>query len=136
MTTRQLTERIERWQRRLSMLGIDQFRIESVTQTDEIPAAKTAIANAGVSVSENYDIVHFYFNTDFVSGASKQTLDETIIHEWLHVAFRDLDNTLSLVRPWMPEATFDMYDDQLFHIRESLIDRLARALYALHAKNC
>jgi hypothetical protein len=128
ITPEQLGERIEAWQRSLESLGVGHFRIVSVTMTDEVPG--WAESHAGVSVSEDYDRVTFFFDNNYVDGATEKQLDETILHEWVHVAMRNLNNATNLARPWMPEATWRTFDENLDHHKETLVDRVARQLYA------
>lgn len=125
----ELAERVEAWQQRLSLLGIAHFRIRAITMTDEVPG--WADSHAGVSVDTDYDTVQFYFDNSYVEGATDKQLDETILHEWVHVAMRDLNNATNLARDWFPQGTWRTYDENLDHHKESLVDRMARQLYAL-----
>jgi hypothetical protein len=56
----------------------------------------------------------------------------TIIHEWLHVAFRDFEAAISACEDWLPTRTFSDFNERLEHEREGLIDRLAVTLFQLH----
>lgn len=129
MTENQLQRRVEQWQSRLALLGVSQWRIESVEIVDETPGGPNA--DATVCTSSKYDSAYFYFARDFIETATPATLDETIIHEWLHVAMRDLDRTLDCVENWMPEQTHTDFDRTVDRAREALIERLARTIYAL-----
>ena len=130
LTTTELAERIEAWQQRLAPLGIAHFRIDAVVTTDDVPGKP--FSHAGVTVATDYDNCTFYFNCDYVDGASAKDLDETILHEWVHVAMRDLNNATNLAREWLPDATWTTFDENLDHHKETLTDRVARALYALY----
>lgn len=127
----ELAERCEEWQQRLSSLGIAHWRIACVTITDNVPSdTASGVSYAGVVIDENYDTLRLYFNADFVEGATAKELDEVILHEFVHVAFRDLNNAIDLAKPWFPEAAWDTYDDNLEHKKESITERFARQLYA------
>jgi hypothetical protein len=128
ITNVQLAERVEEWQQRLSLLGVAHFRIAEVVTTSDVPG--WAESNAGVSVAEDYDTVTFYFDDRYVEGATAKQLDETILHEWVHVAMRDLNNATSLAMPWMPSQTWSTFDRNLDHHKETLVDRVSRQLYA------
>jgi hypothetical protein len=125
----ELAERVEAWQQRLSLLGIAHFRVREIIMTDDVPG--WADAHAGVSVDTDYDSVSFYFDNTYVEGATAKQLDETILHEWCHVAMRDLNNATNLARDWFPQGAWRTYDENLDHHKETLVDRMARQLYAL-----
>jgi hypothetical protein len=128
ITDVELAERIEEWQQRLELLGVAHFRIRAVTMTDDVPG--WADSNAGVSVDVDYDTVTFYFDNRYVEGSTAKQLDETILHEWIHVSMRDLNNATNLAKSWMPEQTWSTFDENLDHHKETLVERLARQLYA------
>lgn len=127
----ELARRVEAWGKRLAPLGVAHFQINHVTITDSVPG-RTGGAVAGAAVSGSYDNVSFYFNCDWLEAVEEKELDETIIHEWLHVAMRDLDSVMEDVEQWMPPATYAMHDERVLHEKEGLIDRMSIALYALH----
>lgn len=127
----ELAERIERWQKVLSPLGIGHFRIESVDIADETPSH--CGANATARLYRHYDSVQFWFTHDFLDDCTEQRLDEVIIHEWLHVAWRDYEDVTDRAgEAWMsPQAAKD-FSESLEHEQEGLIERHARLIYALH----
>lgn len=139
-----LAERVEAWQQKLWQLGVAHWRIKAVTLTDQVP--RQAVRGdsppvAGVIVSSDYDTVHFFFANDYLEELEEgglypdpdRELDETILHEWLHVAMRDFDEQLERVENWMPDATYGDFHDTLNHSREKLVDRLSRQLYSFYA---
>lgn len=130
MTDAQLRKRIEAWQKRLAPLGVAHFRIDEVSITSDVPGK--LFSHAGCSVATDYDSCRFYFNRDYLDGASAAELDEVILHEWVHVAMRDLNNATDLAQEWFPSAAWRTHEEALEHAKESLVDRVARALYALH----
>lgn len=125
-----LAKRVERWQKRLGPLGVAHWRIESVTITDAVPGEPGALA--AVQPSESYDSVRFYFDAEFIDNCNERDLDETILHEWIHVAMRDLDVVIHDVEETLPPAAADFWARSIHHAREGLVDRLARQIYASH----
>ncbi len=125
-----LVRRIEAWQQRLAHLGIGHFRIVAVHLTDETPGGR--YAKAAVQASTDYDTCEFWFALEHLEGCTERDLDETIIHEWLHVAWRDFDGVVDSVEPWMPKATYADFDDRIHHECEGLIERLARSIAAFY----
>jgi hypothetical protein len=133
LTPVQLAERVEAWQKRLEPLGVGHFRIECITLTDDVPGAKMD-SDAGVSVHADYDLVHFYFNNDFVEASSARVLDETILHEWVHVGMRDYDTAVRVARSRFSDSDWETFDRNIDHNKEKTVDRLAKALYALYKR--
>jgi hypothetical protein len=131
LTEVQLAQKVERWQERLRPLGISHWRIDRIIIGDESPSLSRS-ANASAGVSQNYDSVTFFFNGDYVEEAEERELDETIVHEWLHVFMRDLDELQERVEPWMPDATYEGYRDAWSHEREGEVERLARLIVSLY----
>jgi hypothetical protein len=133
MTNREaikLCKRVETWQKRLGPLGLGHFRIEEVQVSEDAPSG--AAANASVHTSSYYDSVAFWFRTDHVEDSSEQRLDETIVHEWLHVAMRDLDASLEGLSDWIPFQTLSLWEERVNHEREGLVDRLARTIVSCY----
>lgn len=89
-------------------------------------------SDAGVSVHADYDLAHFYFNNSFIENTTASELDETILHEWVHVAFRDYDNAVKLSKPWFPDAAWETFDRNIDHHKETIVDRMAKTLYAFY----
>jgi hypothetical protein len=121
---------VEAWQARLGPLGVGHFRVTGVNVVEATPAGPQA--RATVLTHSDYDSAEFWFTKDFLKEADERELAETIIHEWLHVAMRDLDETLELIENWMPPATFEQFDTVLDREREGFIDRLSRTIYEIH----
>lgn len=121
-----LAKRVEYWQKKMPLLGIAHWKIERVTTCDEMPDEGSL---AQVQCSEKYDSCRFWFWNDYLDRATPDDLDQTIIHEWVHVAMRDFDVALQAVEPWMPEATYEDFSYSTNLRREALVDRLARQLY-------
>lgn len=131
ITPVQLAKRVESWGKRLSPLGVAHFDILRVTLGEECPSGNSN-AKASVQVHDLYDNCSFFFNTAELDRMSEDELDMTIIHEWLHVAFRDLEAAVASCEDWLPDRTFSDFEERLNHEREGLVDRLARAMFQLH----
>lgn len=126
-----LAKRVERWQKRLVELGLAHWRITRVTITDRMPNGDHA--DASVQVSNDYDSYHIWFRDDFIVETDAKRLDETIVHELLHVSMRDLDESLENVEEWMPPAGYNDWSRVVNHAREGHVERLARLIVRLHS---
>ena len=127
-----LAKRVEMWQKRLTSLGLGHWRIEGVTIADDPPGYGDA--QAAVQPSDQYDSVRFWFQTEYVENATERELDETILHEWMHVAMRSLDQAIESVEYGLSPAAREVWRDRVQFEREGLVDRLARQIYALHSE--
>ena len=123
ITPIQLAKRVEKWQRALAYLGVGHVRIDRVTITDDMPQGSDA--NAAVWVANHYDRCTFFFRSEYLEEADARSLDETIVHEWVHVAMRDFDSALEVVEEWMPPGTFRDWSERVDHEREGFVERLA-----------
>lgn len=121
-----LAKRVERWQQRLSALGVAHWEIKSVSMVD------LEDAQACVYTSDQYDSCRFYFDHDFLASCDARQLDHAICHEWMHVAMRDLDRFIEQFEHWMPVATYQDFEANLKRLRERHVDNVARALHAAH----
>lgn len=127
ITPTQLARRVEKWQRLLPLLGVGHWRIDSVVICDETPGGPNAKASAGVS--HYYDSVTFWFTHSCLDAVDERGLDETIIHEWLHVVMRDMDAAIGDAEESMAREEKRQWIDRVDHAREGLVERLARQLY-------
>lgn len=129
LTPIQLAKRVEQWQKRLPLLGVGHVTIKCVTLCDETPGGPQA--KATVQSSTHYDEAHFWFTFDFIAECDEAELDQTIIHEWVHVAMRDLDSAIESVDEQLSPAVNEVWTDRLEHEREGLVDKIARQIYHL-----
>ena len=134
ITPIQLAKRVEAWGKRLSALGVAHFEITHITVGHESPSGSSD-AKASVVVHDLYDSCSFFFDQYELDRMDENELDMTIIHEWLHVAFRDWEAAVSACEDWLPARTFEDFEGRLNHEREGLIDRLARAMFQLYSGN-
>lgn len=98
---------------------------------DEVPGGPNS--SASVRTSGYYDSCWMAFKRDELPDTITRGLDETIVHEWLHAAFRDFDDALATACTWMPDATWRDWNDRADHEREGIVERLARLIVALHS---
>ena len=120
----QLAKRVEFWQKQLSGLGVGHWRIEQVSCVNEVPGAQGSLA--GVFPSGQYASATFWFQNEHIDNSTPREVDETIVHEWLHVVMRDLDAALDSVDEHLAPAVEEMWKSRVTHEREALVDMLAR----------
>lgn len=131
ITARQLAKRVETWKKRLDYLGLEHWRIDSVGIVEEVPDAPNSVAC--VQTAHLYDNFRVWFQADYVENADEDDLDETIIHELVHVAMRGLDRTYEQVEDWMPKHTYTDFMVSVGLEREAFVERITRTIYKLHA---
>lgn len=126
-----LAKRIEAWQKRLEPLGVGHWRIDSVT----VEESDMATNDASVTPSWRYDSCRFWFRQDYVDNATDRDLDETIVHEWLHVAMRDLDSAIESAEEQFSPAAREVWETRMVHEREAFIEHLARTIVTMYNIN-
>lgn len=133
ITPIQLAKRVEKWGKTLATLSVAHFEFELSISNEKPDSAGNKYPQASVLIDPQYDKAWFWFYEDYLDCCTEDQLDQTIIHEWLHVAMRDFDFTMDLVETWMPEATYDSWEQTVTHEREGLVERLATTLFQLYA---
>lgn len=131
ITQEQLTKRVAFWQKRLAPLGIGHFDAEYVGIVLETPAGPDAAAASFISTS--YDVVRMWYKAEFLDDCEKEQLDQLIIHEWVHVALRDLVRTHDILHRYLPPASLEDFEDRVLHEQEKVIDRIANALLSAYS---
>lgn len=126
----QVAKRVHFWQKELASLGIGHWRIESVSCVDEVPGSPGALA--AVAPSSSYASVTFWFKNDHVEDSNPRELDESIVHEWIHIVMRDLDVAIESVDDQLSRSVYELWNDRVTHERETLVDMLARDIVARH----
>lgn len=129
MTLATLTKRVLYWQQKLSPLGVGHWRVEVkiVAEPQGKPSSKACVKS-----SQLYDTCWMEFAADELAIATARDIDETIIHEWLHVAFRDFDHAVREgIYSYFPSPAEDAWEARVDHEREGVVDRLARTLISL-----
>lgn len=129
----ELHQRVEWWQERLLLLGVRHFRIEAV-ELNEAPQGRRT-ATAGVNIDSSYDSCNFQFHIEQFTELTPREMDEVIVHEWLHVAFRDMTHAIGLIDDHLSNSVQDIWDDAVDHAEETLIDRIARQIVFLVHSN-
>jgi hypothetical protein len=127
-----LAKRVEFWQHRLAALGLGHWRIGrvSIVSQDDMPGDRRA--KASVQCEPVYDTCDFWFEYSFLEGATEKEVDEVILHEWVHVFMRDLDQAVESIENALSPGVGEQWEDWVDHEREGLVDRMARQFYALY----
>ena len=118
-----LAQRVAYWQKRLAPLGIGHWKVESVNIADETPSGPGALAT--VHVANDYDVCSFWFTHKALDESTAEELDQTIIHEWMHVVMRGFDQAVEAVEDHLSFPVRAVWEDRVQHEREGLVDRLA-----------
>lgn len=128
MTAAKLQARVEFWQKRLAPLGLQHWRF-TVEVVDE--AGGEPNNNAAVSYSLRYDSAIIQFAREFLADpdTNEQTIDESILHELMHVVMRDYGQAIDSIETHLAPPAKAVWHDQLHHELEGVVERLARALY-------
>jgi hypothetical protein len=130
ITQRQLKRRVQEWQEYLPLLGVAHWQIslEIVEAPDGNPGS-----NACVRPHEDYDYAHMEFRQAFLEEQdSWDEIDQVIIHEILHMVFRDFDNVHESIRLHLASPVAQVWYNQVNHELENMIERLAQAMWALY----
>lgn len=109
----------------LKQLGIAHYRIDvRINHTDDPPCAAEARTSKNYA-SATIIVYPAALNED------KRTLRELLIHELIHVAHRDLDNTLDLIMDEVSDLRVtNTLDTMRVNSMEDFVDRLARTIDA------
>lgn len=126
MSGRKLTEAYFRrvwvtWVKRLHM-GHWQWEIELGKDLDD--------AFAQVTPHQHYDQAKVEIRNDWRTW-DKRALNETIVHELVHVALRDVDHVLHTpceLDQWKTKQAAMLYHDSMEHAVEGFVQRMAETL--------
>lgn len=132
MTIHQLRRRIQFWQKVLAPLGVGHWWIDRISLVDA-PFGRDGSKGA-VWYSGDYDRCTFEFSHALMDEGQSE-IDRTIIHEWLHVAFRDLDKSIEVFEDILAPQTWETADDRIDHEKEGVIDRLAFLIEQMHRES-
>lgn len=129
MTLRALTRRVRYWQRTLDELGLTgwDLKVKIVEQPDG-----EEDSDACVTPSSVYDTAWLEFRRDRLDEleADGRSLDKTIVHELLHIVFRDYDAVVENATRNMGMSERFAWDAMRRHEMEGVIERLARTIVA------
>jgi hypothetical protein len=126
VTRSQLQRRVERWATKLSPLGLAhwEFEVEIVSE-DEMDNDNS---EAEVQPSTKYDSANVTFKRSFVESVDVEQLDKAIIHELLHLVFRDFEAIMDLVTQELGVTSKELVEKQIDHEIEGVVERIARTL--------
>lgn len=129
-----LAKRVEKWTKTLVELGLAHWRIERICITDKMPhdGDGKGTANASILVASTYDSMHIYFRHSFLEEAAESRIDETIVHELLHAAMRDIDEAVNAADDYLSAASLSIWEKREDDARERFVENLARLIVRLH----
>jgi hypothetical protein len=129
VTESQLQRHVERWARRLAPLGLShwEFFVEIVSAD----ALDSDNSDAQVQPSIKYDSAHMLFKDTFIQNAEVEQIDKTIIHELLHLVFRDFENMIDLVTQELGVTAKELVEKTIDHEIEGVVERLTRTLHSV-----
>lgn len=125
MTLAQLKRRIAYWQRSLPDLGISHWTIDA--SIVEAPDGNDGSAACVHSMSD-YDHASMEFARAWLRANELKEIDRVIIHELLHIVFRDYDSTIESIHSHLNTPVRAVWSVQIEHELEGVIQRLANAL--------
>jgi hypothetical protein len=126
MTRSQLQRRVEQVARQLTPLGLAHWEFDvQIVDTDGLEAPNS---DAQVQASTKYDSAQMCFRREFIEVAEVEDIDKTIVHELLHLLFRDFENLLDLATQELGVTARELAEKTYDHELEGVIERVARAL--------
>lgn len=126
MTPAQLRRRVAYWQRKLAPLGLQHWRIGDL-EINDAPDGESSSA-ACVTPSNLYDTFTIEFRRDFLEDAEPEQIDEVIVHELIHIAFRDFQTIVESPAGFMDTGSKELWETMSNHELEGLVERLARTI--------
>jgi hypothetical protein len=114
---------VEHWQHRLD-LGHWRITVDPSETIDD------AEANAEIRIEEDTDFASIVLSGGFATW-SRDWANKVVVHELLHVAFRDLEEHVKAVKTFAPGPAFDLFIDRYNHECEGVVDRLACRLVGI-----
>lgn len=125
MTIAQLKRRVAYWQRGLPFLGIAHWTID--IDVVESPDGNDGSA-ACVHTMEDYDHASMEFKREWLTSNTPKDIDCVIIHELLHIVFRDYDNTIASIHSHLNTPVRAVWSVQIEHELEGVIQRIANTI--------
>lgn len=124
-------DRVLYWQRTLAILGISTWRIEVTVVTTPFGQIDT---DAVMQCAADYDHAYMQIRQGWLDDedTSNRDLDETVVHELLHIAMRDFDGAIEAIDEQLAPAVKELWEHDVTHEREGLIDRLALLIVSFH----
>jgi hypothetical protein len=120
-----LAKRVKFWAKRLEPLGLRhwQIEVECLPEVDE-----ETNKGAEVRVSRHYDSATIIFAGNKLDAMTDHEVDEVIVHELLHIVFRDLEEAHDSVKGELHPWIRDSWSERIEHETEGIVEKLARAL--------
>ncbi len=134
MTRSQVQRRVDYWAKRLRPLGLGHwdFNVAFVSEAE----MDRDTSEAEVSPSVVYDSARIEFKDTYIASVDPDMLDWTIIHELLHVVFRDYDTVVHLAVQELGPTAKELVEHQLEHELEGVVERFARTIFLLSKESC
>lgn len=131
ITPKQLHNRVMYWAEHLPSLGLAHWNATVVIV--EAPNDNPDSA-ACVECMDDYDYCTMQFKRSFLEANADEDswdeIDKVIIHEWLHVLFRDYDNTIESIHSHLNTPVRALWSIQCLHELEGVIERMTLALWS------
>lgn len=132
ITKTQLARRVALWQKRLERAGVAHWELRDllIVPREEMPLGPSV---AAVHLPNDYDIFALHFSRESLDEMENQRqLDETIVHELVHVAMRSFDLAVSSAEDEFSPAAANEWNYRVKHERERFVDGIARAFVAAY----
>lgn len=132
MTRAEFEARVNYWRIRLGHTGLTHWRFDFDYDDDALEDRNGREADASVGVHETYDTAHWHVRPATL-GMDPLTVDETIVHELLHVAMRNLNSVEHDILAEVGGRSMIILSERLEVEIESFVERLARAIVSTSA---
>lgn len=123
MNRRDLVRRLDHWRELIA----PEWRITLVDDRPE-DLDGNLDANAACTADDHYLHADIWINPDYLEEASSARLDVTLIHELVHLHFRDLRGLIDSLEPTLGKPVLELALEQFNAAEERAIDRLARVI--------
>lgn len=124
-----IQDRVDYWRDACEPLGLGHWRVK--VKIVENPDGSRS-ANAAVKISAQYDSAEIEFAEEALETLDDDEIDEAIVHELMHIVFRDFWGLLTDQEGAFSAGAWNLYMERLEHETEGVIDRTARAIVMAH----
>lgn len=132
VTEKQITKRVESWMKYLLRLGVSHWTVECVIV--DAPDGNDGSA-ACVHSMNDYDHALLEFKRSWLAEQEDwDTIDKVIIHEILHMVFRDYDEQIHSVSSHLNTPVKVLWSQGINHELEGVIERVAQTIASLCAE--
>jgi len=124
MTVEALIERVEYWQ---GILGLTHWtiKVELVEECDAGPHNSAAVRPSVYYTTADLQV------TESAMEKDEYERDAIIVHELIHILFRDLTEASHVPLKFLNRDVAELYSDRLDFETEGVVDVLARSIAAL-----